>query len=263
MAKSSSTNKVARMARSGGTVRERPKLGFPVAVVAIVLLGSLLVVFARGERDTAVAQPPVVGDHWHNAFGVYVCDSWLPPLDDADDDEQGIHSHGDGLIHVHPLSEDVAGEGATFGVFAEQVGITFDGDSFTMPDGETYGPGTDCDGQPAVVELVRWDTPGAEEPSDVITSDFAAARILGDQQVLALAVVPEGTDVPQPDTTANLANPDETEPGSAPSTETAPGVAPAGEPSDATPPTSAGAVPGDGPGSDAAAGGASTDANTP
>lgn len=234
--KSSSTRKVAKMARSGGPVREAPKLGFPAAVFIIVLLGTLLVVYARGERDVAVAEPPTLGDHWHQAFGVYVCDTWLPPLNDVGPDVAGIHSHGDGLIHTHPFSESVTGEKATLGPFFEQVGITVDGDSFTMPDGTTYGPDHDCGGEAAQVEVVRWS--GPDQPvAETVTTDLSGVRLLADGEVLALAVVPAGTEVPQPPSVANLANPIDEEPGAPPPVPEDPAVQ--GEPSEAVDPSAA------------------------
>ena len=59
MGRASSANKVARAARAGGSAtRERPKIGFPLAVFAIVVLGTSLVVFARTSREPAAASPP-------------------------------------------------------------------------------------------------------------------------------------------------------------------------------------------------------------
>ena len=36
----------------------------------------------------------------------------------------GIHSHGDGLVHIHPFTAAEAGKNATLGKFAQYAGIT-------------------------------------------------------------------------------------------------------------------------------------------
>ena len=128
MGKASSAKKVARAARAGSsTKRERPKIGFPLAVFAIVVLGTSLVVFARTSREPASASPPsyLNNDHWHAAYGTYVCDSFLPNWVDAIEDRDGIHTHQDGVIHIHPFSSSSSGNRARLSVFAEQVGVTF------------------------------------------------------------------------------------------------------------------------------------------
>jgi len=73
MGKASSAKKVARAARAGGTRRagQRRPLGFPITVAAVVILGVLLVGFARNQRDANAK--PEVGDHWHAAYGVFTC----------------------------------------------------------------------------------------------------------------------------------------------------------------------------------------------
>ncbi|MEY2570167.1 MAG: hypothetical protein QOE63_517, partial [Acidimicrobiaceae bacterium] len=81
MGKASSAKKVARAARAGGSRRsgQRRALGFPLAVGTVIVLGLLLVVFARNER-TANARPlvntgaaGVSGDHWHEPYSIYTC----------------------------------------------------------------------------------------------------------------------------------------------------------------------------------------------
>src|SRR5690349_6189621 len=99
---SSSSKKVARVDRAGSSkrrVRERPKMGFPLANCVIVVLGSLTVFYARTRRfnSAAASEAPVANqDHWHNAYGFYLCDHFLPPFTDKGDDKHGIHTHGDG-----------------------------------------------------------------------------------------------------------------------------------------------------------------------
>ena len=115
MGKASSSKKVARAARAGSTHKgpERRALGFPLAIVAVVLLGTGLVVFSRENRDEAI--PPTLNDHWHAAYGIWNCGQWEPALVDAGQDLNGIHTHTDGVIHIHPFSSASTGNRATRG----------------------------------------------------------------------------------------------------------------------------------------------------
>src|SRR5437763_10144086 len=81
MGKASSSKKVARAARAGGNRRagQRRALGFPTTVAVVVVLGLVLVVFARNQRN-ANARPlvntgaaGVSGDHWHEPYSIYTC----------------------------------------------------------------------------------------------------------------------------------------------------------------------------------------------
>ena len=72
-------------------------MGFPLAVGLVVVLGSLLVLWARSDREATSA--PRVGDHWHSAYDVYVCDDFRSKIV-VETDPNGIHTHSDGLIHI-------------------------------------------------------------------------------------------------------------------------------------------------------------------
>ena len=57
---------------------------------------------SRNNKATADATAPVANvDHWHTAYGIYICDTFLDPLQ-VQTDPDGIHSHADGVIHIHP-----------------------------------------------------------------------------------------------------------------------------------------------------------------
>src|SRR3546814_18842365 len=79
MGKASSNKKVARAAKAGGgrarAAGERNIL-FPTMLAAVVILGTLLVVYARDERSAEALPAPLSNeDHWHAAYGVSVCDA--------------------------------------------------------------------------------------------------------------------------------------------------------------------------------------------
>lgn len=66
--------------------------------------------------------PAPGSSHWHAAYVVRICDDVLAPFD-SDADPLGIHSHVDGLIHVHPFFEESGFEQARLGLFAEAMVI--------------------------------------------------------------------------------------------------------------------------------------------
>jgi hypothetical protein len=209
MGKASSAKKVARAARAGGsTKRERPKIGFPLAVFVIVVLGTSLVVFARTSREPASASPPsyLNSDHWHAAYGVYVCDAFLPAWVDAGEDRDGIHTHGDGIIHIHPFSGSASGTKARLSVFAKQVGVTFTDDGFTTPDGTEYKNGYDCNGQPAKVTVTEWYPDDPTKPGQVYESNFNNIVFDTDRAAYTIAVVPDGVVPPMPESVPTLDN---------------------------------------------------------
>lgn len=199
MGKASSAKKVARVARSsGGPRRERVKLGFPSLIIIVMVLGAGLVFWARESRDPLAAEP-TIGDHWHSAYGIYICDEFEPPLTDIGPDRTGLHTHNDGLVHVHPFSTQASGPRATWAVFGEMVGLEVGVSDFTLPDGRSFEDGYDCDGEEAEVVLAQW--PAGAGPDDEPTihdGGFDSVRFQEDGEIFTLAVVPDGAEVPQP-----------------------------------------------------------------
>ena len=206
MGKASSSKKVARAARAGGRTSQGPKrkLAFPLGIAAIVVVGVLLVVFARSSNDKAAAVAPTVGDHWHAAYGIYVCDAFLPALTDAVSDTTGLHTHGDGVAHIHPFNSAAAGNNATLAKWGETTGLEFSSTGFTV-NGVTYSDGYDCSGQPATVSLYVWpaDDPTAQ-PQIIPAKDMGKFKFSQDRLAITLAVVPAGTDVPRPESVPEL-----------------------------------------------------------
>jgi hypothetical protein len=231
MGRASSSKKVARAARAAG----RPGTGrnwlWPAAVVVLVGLGITLVVISRDSGTNPAEASPTFGDHWHAAYGIYTCDAFADPLADQNGDANGIHTHEDGLIHIHPTSTQATGDNAKLSVFAEETGLGLEDDRLEIPGGDTFVEGEDeCDGKPGIVQVAVWDDPSDETP-EIVTEDVADIK-LGENQVLTIAFAPEGTDLPKPPTAVRLTDPNAAEEGRPvqpiegvpdPSTTTAPG----------------------------------------
>lgn len=207
MGKASSAKKVARAARAGGAKRaqRRPAM-FPLAIALIVVLGVGLIAFARTSSDVSVDAenpPQPEADHWHAAYGVFLCDYFNEAVVDKGADANGIHTHGDSLVHIHPFTQAVAGKNATLGVFFDQTGLRVNDERIELPDGRVFKEGeTTCNGEPGEVRVVHWNDArtalSAEEPDDVFTEDLSSIRFTEDLGAYTIAFVPEGTDVPPP-----------------------------------------------------------------
>lgn len=210
MPKAPSNKKVARAARTGGGAVTRGR--FPWlwygSLFTVVVLGTLGVVFSRSQAsDPAGADVPPIArqDHWHTAIGFYVCDTFLPDIV-SDRDPQGIHTHNDGVIHIHPFTDRAAGRNATLGKYAETVGLELTPGSFKLPGSdEKHETGDKCDGKRAVVKYVY---NGREVPGD--PNDIR----LVDRGLLTVALVPLGVEVPEPASKDKLDNLDDVAPSS-------------------------------------------------
>src|SRR6476619_3770453 len=118
MGRASSSKKVARAASTGGgrTARGARPLLWYGAITLVVILGVAGIVSSRAEHRASASgntTPPVANkDHWHAAYGVYLCDQFAPPITDTRD-PKGIHTHGDGIIHIHPFVRSSSGNNAT------------------------------------------------------------------------------------------------------------------------------------------------------
>ncbi len=211
MAKPSSSKKVQRAARAAAAskgARERREIAFPLALAVVVILGVALVVFARSSRTPAAA-PRVGNDHWHSAYAIYDCDRFLPAFTSAADPD-GIHSHQDGVVHIHPWNSSAAGDRADLDVFFEAMGARVTDDEISGPGIGVLEAGSDCNGEPTVIRAVRFaridpDPDAAPstlteiyEATDIYSDDFGDVRLLGDLEAFTFARVPAGAEIPPP-----------------------------------------------------------------
>lgn len=231
MGKASSSKKIKRVQQAGATRTpgQRRELGYPALIAGIVVVGLAVTVLAVLHRRDVQEVRPTVEDHWVAAYGTFVCDEFLGNLDTVEADAPA-DLHADGLIHIHPTSEENAGENSVFGLFLTASGVVVGPDgTLTLPDGTSYAEGDDCDGEPGRLALYQW-PPQSSENTDprIITSDIAGTRFTEDGQIYVLAFAPRGAEVPLPPSTSNLDDPDDTEPEVVETAESAPTTAPDG-----------------------------------
>jgi len=208
MARSAAAKKVAKAASTGaggkGAGSERNIL-FPAAMTLVALLGVVLVFVARDQRsDLAPAGDPGLEDHWHSAYNIFVCDEIDPTVfaNDSEDDRTGIHTHGDGLIHIHPFVSTVTGQYATLGAFFNENQTAFDDDTFQLPNGNILSEEDfTCGGESAEIRVLKWNQLTAEKPV-VFTEDLRDVRLNEDGQLVIFAIVDvnkDNSEIPRPD----------------------------------------------------------------
>ena len=195
-----SSKKVARAASTGGgrTSRGARPWGWYLSMAAVVVLGSLVIVTSRSDRQAASnplksekPRPPSQsrnfgGDHWHAAYGIYICDKFLEPIQ-SDQDPNGIHTHNDGIVHIHPFTRAVSGRKATFGVFADTVGLSVSEDHIRIND-KTYSNGDKCGDKRAELQVFL--------NGDEYNNNPRKIR-LRDRDLLVIAFAPGGAEIPK------------------------------------------------------------------
>jgi len=201
MGKASSSKKIARAARAGQTTgpNERRELGFPLIVVGLIVAGLVLVAFARTTRDAQAS--PTLQDHWHSAYTLYDCvTGGVLPAFDSQFDPQGIHSHSDSLIHIHPFSASVTGSNARMSVFFAAMGATVEPEAITLPGGETLEAGVECDGEPSEIVVAIWEDglDPSGDPDEIVRENFGDIVFAAPEMAYTIARVAVGATPPPP-----------------------------------------------------------------
>ncbi len=233
---SSSTKKAAKLAQKGKGQKIRFQGGavFPIAVAATLILGLALIVYSRQSLPSADSSPPTINDHWHAAYGFYLCDSWYQlegNLEERNAQGQftntnflrtGIHSHDDGVIHWHPYTAAAVGRRATLGVFLDSYDVVLTDDSLTFssdsalaanpdfpstnfdPLAEYVEGETKCNGEDAELSVIAWgsftDTDGGKR----YIANMDQVHVDNDGMVFGIYYTSKGTDQSMPPWAQNL-----------------------------------------------------------
>ena len=215
MGKASSSKKVARAARAGGRVsgRQPRSLMFPGVLMLVIILGVSLVVYARNNRlHQDLSGVPQLGDHIHIAFGVNICGQFLTdiPLFES---SVGIHTHADGVLHVHPFSQLGVGANATVGRFFQdaregqpQLDLTITNSKLRYIN-QTFEEGkTKCKGvKDPIFRLAWWDNVQATDSTPIITTgDFASRRLTSNGGGITLYYGAANATIPKPPAASQL-----------------------------------------------------------
>lgn len=127
-------------------------------------MAVIAVLIALGSGESL----PEVGSHWHAGYTIEICGETLPPRPASPGD---VHTHGDGLIHVHPSTYRTAGENANLARFVASIGGTLRDSVLDVPGRRTLRNGDRCqngeEGRVAVyVNGDRIAEPAAYVPQD-------------------------------------------------------------------------------------------------
>ena len=178
-------------------------------VLTATLMTTLMTTFgltlAATSAQSAIAseKPEANKDHWHMAYGIYDCTKYLPSLK-ADDDPTGVHTHGDGLIHIHPFVAASAGANATLQRFFDAVGFAASGNTITLQNGSKLESGGKCGSVKATVRTLLWTTHTTKIPT--VVKDPGSLR-LADQAIVAFVYAPADATIPMPSSIAELEDP--------------------------------------------------------
>ncbi len=120
----------------------------PAVAIAAVLV---TVVMLHAGSDTAVA-PGRIGEHWHATYQISVCGERQP---NAPAWEGGVHTHADGVIHIHPFTPSEEGRGARLVKWFEYGGGWLTQTSMRVPGSrDSYQNGDRCpDGLRGVIQV--------------------------------------------------------------------------------------------------------------
>ncbi len=228
MAPSSSTKKAARLTQRGKGRKVRFQGGtvFPAAVAVTLVLGIGTIVYARQSQPEADASPPTIDDHWHAAYGFYVCGEWYQLQGNKEETnaqgqlvsteflQTGIHSHDDGVIHWHPFTARAVGKRAKLGVFLDVYDVNLGDEELDFPDGQprpaegssgTLEPGStlvegedECDGDDAELSVVVWDSYLDTDDGTPYIANFDEIGVANDGMVFSIAFMPRDATVPMP-----------------------------------------------------------------
>ena len=215
MGKASSAKKVSRAARAGGgsSSRQPRSLLFPGVVMLVLVLGVSLVVYSRDLRNSEdVGGIPQLGDHIHTAYGVSVCGTFREPIPEFES-AIGVHTHGDGVMHIHPFSQLGVGANATLERFLKDARTGNPPQNVSISDtelvygGETVTEGkTVCEGvNEPELRVAYWENVADEASQPVITTgDFGGRRLSTDGAGITIFYGDPKADIPKPPTAADL-----------------------------------------------------------
>lgn len=121
----------------------------PVVGIIVIVFGILGLLFFLRSNTGA---PHIGKDHWHATYEYIVCGVKQPNFPTW---SAGVHTHGDGYIHIHPHTPSEEGSGARLVKWFQYGGGLLDGDSVRAPgSADEHKNGDECpDGQEAFVQV--------------------------------------------------------------------------------------------------------------
>ncbi len=126
----------------------------PVGFIVVVVFGILGILF---YTRSAIGSPRI-NDHWHAPYAIYIGGKLQPRIAEQITRE-GIHTHGDNMIHAHPHIPAGEGSGARLANFFGDQGGKLSESEMQIPGRkETYKNGEKIDGKAAELRILKGDS---------------------------------------------------------------------------------------------------------
>jgi plastocyanin len=127
----------------------------PVVGIIFVVFGVLALLFIT---RSATGAPRIGEDHWHATYTFYACGDKQPAAPTWEG--VGVHTHGDGVVHIHPFTAAEEGSGARLVKWFDYGSGKLDSDEIRLPglsktwkDGEVCPEGTPDAGREGQVQI--------------------------------------------------------------------------------------------------------------
>lgn len=183
---------------------------FPAVMAGVVIVGLLLVVYARASVPglDATAEANV---QRRAAFGVYVCDQWvtLPAPPATAFSEFGVTDLQEGVVLMTSLPDDGA-RGPRLGAFLDAFGVTLNDTELVLPAGVAEGDGRyeegsdECADGDGLLSVRVWDPASDPGSAQTYITAFDDVRLPNDGMGFTIAFVPRDGDVPAPPSVSAL-----------------------------------------------------------
>ncbi len=158
----------------GGELRRLLIVLLP-AVAAVIVVAVLVGTVLRVEGDGGSERPAIGRDHWHAAYQVFLCGRRQPNFPTW---EAGVHTHADGVIHIHPFLPSEEGSGARLVKWFEYGGGKLTQSGMRMPGSrDEYENGDECPGGAEAALRVFVNGELLEDWSDYIPQDGDRVQI--------------------------------------------------------------------------------------
>jgi len=276
-------SRTKRRAAVRSAKRARTNSWWYALTAIVVIAGVSLIVYAHLSAPASVGpyvanqanqlDPHNRDSHWHAALGVYDCDHWVGDSTGAGlwawpntatiNGQQtpgraganlyaGLHSHGDGIIHMEPQSADEEGRHATVGKYFDFGGWKLSSTGYDFV-GTKVKNGDKCGNAAGTLTwaLGKWD--GSNPPGKqkyTLKSGNPASYKLFQGDIVIIAFLPPGktaADLGNPPSLAKLPSAlgvsEQQMAGTTGPTSSLPNEAPTNAPSTSTPPATTGSTP--------------------
>lgn len=156
------------------------------ATVGKVLLGLAVVgALLYPLIDPQLGDPryPTTDSDWHAGYTVEICGEERPAFPDVGG---GIHTDGDGRIHIRPRTPQQAGRNANLGAFFDNAGGRLTSEYLGLRSGGTYQSGDTCPSGDTAHLGVYVDGERLQDPASYVPRDGEDVRVVFGPEVPAL-----------------------------------------------------------------------------